>query len=68
MARLADEIVVIEQGRVKAQGPVFDLLTDVDAIAGVPPLGAVFEAVVQEHHGDGLSVLAFDGGLLVGRY
>ena len=64
VARLADEIVVIDNGRVKAQGPVFDLLTDVDAIAGVPPLGAVFDAIVQEHRGDGLSVLAFDGGLL----
>jgi molybdate transport system ATP-binding protein len=67
VARLADEIVVIESGRVKAQGPVFDLLTDVDAIAGVPPLGAVFEAAVQAHHGDGLSVLAFDGGVLYVR-
>ena len=67
VARLADEVVVIEQGGVKAQGPVFDLLTDVDAIAGVPPLGAVFEAAVHEHHGDGLSVLAFDGGVLYVR-
>jgi molybdate transport system ATP-binding protein len=67
VARLADEVVVIDEGRVKAQGPVFDLLTDVDAIAGVPPLGAVFEAVVHEHRGDGLSVLAFDGGELVVR-
>jgi len=67
VARLADEVVVLDNGRVKAQGPVFDLLTDVDAIAGVPPLGAVFEARVQEHRGDGLSVLAFDGGVLYVR-
>jgi molybdate transport system ATP-binding protein len=64
VARLADEIVVLEKGRVKAQGPVFDLLTDVDAVAGVPPLGAVFEAAVQKHRPDGLTTLAFDGGVL----
>ncbi len=64
VARLADTIVVIENGRVKAQGPAFDLLTDIDAIAGVPPLGAVFVATVREHRVDGLSLLAFDGGVL----
>ena len=64
VARLADTIVVIENGRVKARGPVFDLLTDIDAIAGVPPLGAVFVATVREHRADGLSLLAFDGGVL----
>jgi len=67
VARLADEIVVLENGRVKVQGSVFDLLTDVDAAAGVPPLGAVFEATVAEHRADGLSVLAFDGGVLYVR-
>lgn len=67
VARLADEIVVLKDGRVTAQGSVFDLLTDVDAIAGVPPLGAVFEAKVAEHRADGLSLLAFDGGTLAVR-
>jgi molybdate transport system ATP-binding protein len=64
VARLADEIVVLKDGRVEAQGSVFDLLTDVDAIAGVPPLGAVFEARLAEQRADGLSLLAFDGGVL----
>jgi molybdate transport system ATP-binding protein len=64
VARLTDEIVVIEQGRVTAQGPVFDLLTDVEAPVGVPPLGAVFDAVVAEHQPDGLTRLIFDGGIL----
>ena len=64
VARLADEIVVLREGRVAAQGSAFDLLIDVDAIAGIPPLGAVFEAVVAEHRTDGLSLLAFDGGVL----
>ena len=67
VARLADEIVVLDHGRVRAQGSVFDLLTDVDAIAGVPPLGAVFEAEVAEHRGDGLSRLTFPGGELYVR-
>jgi molybdate transport system ATP-binding protein len=62
VARLADEIVVIEQGRVVTQGAVFDVLTDVDTRAGVPPLGAVFEAVVAAHQTDGLTRLAFSGG------
>ena len=34
VARLADEIVVLEKGRVRAQGSVFELLTDVDGVAG----------------------------------
>jgi molybdate transport system ATP-binding protein len=64
VARLADEIVVIREGRVTAQGSAFELLTDVDAITGVPPLGAVFDAKVVAHQADGLSRLAFDGGVL----
>lgn len=64
VARLADEIVVLESGKVAAQGAAFDLLTDISATMGVPPLGAVFDATVAEHQRDGLSRLAFDGGVL----
>lgn len=64
VARLADEIVVLENGKVKAQGPVFDMLTDVGAITGAPPLGAVFDATVIGHQADGLSRLSFAGGVL----
>ena len=64
VSRLADEIVVLKDGRVAAQGSVFDLLTDVDAIAGTPPLGAVFEATIAGQSADGLSLLAFNGGVL----
>lgn len=63
VARLADEIVVLKEGRVTAQGKAFDLLTDVDRIAGPPPLGAVFEAEIAGTR-DGLTLLAFDGGVL----
>ncbi|MDR3528070.1 MAG: molybdenum ABC transporter ATP-binding protein [Rhizomicrobium sp.] len=64
VARLADEIVVLENGRVTAQGPVFDMLTELGAIAGIPPLGAVFDAIVSEHQDDGLTRLNFNGGVL----
>jgi len=60
VARLADEIVMLEAGRVTAQGSVFDLLTRLDVAA----VGAVLETRVEEQR-DGLTVLAFDGGKLV---
>jgi len=64
VARLADEIVVIREGRVEAQGPVFDLLTKIDG--SIPTLGAVLDARVDAHReGEGLSVLTFDGGRLI---
>ena len=64
VARLADEIVVIRDGRVEAQGPVFDLLTKIDG--SIPTLGAVLDARIEVHRpGEGLSVLAFDGGQLL---
>jgi len=64
VARLADEIVVLEDGRVKTQGSVFDILTDLSAFTGMPPMGAVFDATVVEHHSDGLTRISFDGGIL----
>ncbi len=64
VARLADEIVVIRNGRVEAQGSVFDLLTKIDG--SIPTLGAVLDARVETRRpGEGLSVLAFDGGQLI---
>lgn len=60
VARLADRVVLLEAGRVKAEGSVFDLLAGL----GVErPLGAVLDAVVTGEQ-DGLGVLAFDGGTL----
>ncbi len=64
VARLADEIVLIGDGRVEAQGSVFDLLTNVDG--NMATLGAVLDAFVKSHRaGEGLSILAFDGGQLI---
>jgi molybdate transport system ATP-binding protein len=66
VARLADRIVMLEGGRVTAQGSVFDLLTRLES--GIDPVGAVLETRVAAHRDDGLSELAFDGGrLLVSR-
>ena len=66
VARLAHDIVVVKDGRVAAQGSVFDVLTDLDlsAIACAPPVGAVIAATVAAQRDDGLTALDFDGGTL----
>lgn len=67
VARLAHEIVVLQNGRVVRQGSVFDLATALDARSsfGSPPLGAVLDASVAGHREAlGLTDLAFDGGTL----
>jgi molybdate transport system ATP-binding protein len=67
VARLAHDIVVLRGGRVVRQGSVFDVLTELElpAFAGTPPLGAVIEAEVGDRRPDGLTALAFDGGILL---
>jgi molybdate transport system ATP-binding protein len=66
VARMADEIVVLKDGRVAAQGSVFDLLTALDGPAGIDAVGAVLDSTVVEHRvSEGLSVLSFDGGTLI---
>lgn len=65
VARLADEIVVLRDGRSIEHGTVFDLLTRIESGSGIHPMGAVLDAKVQSHKSaDGLSVVAFDGGVL----
>jgi molybdate transport system ATP-binding protein len=46
---------------------VFDVLTGLElpALAGSPPVGAIIAATVTAHRLDGLSELAFDGGVLL---
>jgi molybdate transport system ATP-binding protein len=65
--RLADDLILLKDGRVAAQGRVFDLLPDLEfaAAAGTPPAGAVFAATVSAQRDDGLTALAFDGEQLL---
>ena len=69
VTRLADRVILLNEGQVAAEGTVFDLLGDLDfsAAAGTPPYGAVFEVTVEDTQG-GLTRLSFAGGtLVVGR-
>ncbi|MBV8977153.1 MAG: molybdenum ABC transporter ATP-binding protein [Alphaproteobacteria bacterium] len=61
VARLADDVVMLRDGRVVAQGSVFDLLTRIGG--EIEPVGAVLDTAVGEHRDD-LTVLRFDGGEL----
>ena len=63
VARLADRVVLLEGGRVIASGSVFDMLTGLKA--AVPPLGAVLDGLVTARRPDGLSEVAFDGGVIL---
>ena len=68
VAQLADSVIVLKNGRTVAQGPVFDMLADLDisALTGTPSFGAVIDTRVSAHRqDDGLSVLVFDGGELI---
>lgn len=65
VARLADHLVLLEQGRVVASGPLSETLGRVD----LPPAfaddaGVVIPATIAEHEADGLSRLEFTGGRL----
>ena len=64
VARLADKIVLLRQGRVVAQGAALDLLTGLGNPSGVL-LGALIDAVVVGTRSGGLTELAFDGGRLL---
>jgi molybdate transport system ATP-binding protein len=61
VARLADRVVLLDGGRVTAEGSVFNLLAGLGA---EKPLGAVLEARAGEVQ-DGLQTLLFDGGRLM---
>ena len=68
VAQLADSVIVVKAGRTVAQGPVFDMLADLEisALTGTPSFGAVIDAKVFAHRdAEGLSVLSFDGGQLI---
>lgn len=65
VSRLADAMIVLDKGRVAAQGSVFDLLSDPELGALVPAHGVVFPVTIAGERPDGLTELAFDGGVLL---
>jgi len=69
VARLADHLVVLEEGRVLASGPLAATLARLDLAANFQDdAGVMIETTLQAHDADGLSNLAFAGGvLLVGQ-
>jgi len=66
IARLADHLVLLQDGTVRAQGALFDVMADPAAVPllGVREAGAVIEARVAAHAGDGLSTLMTTSGQL----
>lgn len=63
--RLANDVVLLREGRVTGTGSVFQFAA---GEIGTAALGGVIAARVVAHRDDGLSELAFDGGvLIVGR-
>ncbi|MGD1885174.1 MAG: molybdenum ABC transporter ATP-binding protein [Paracoccaceae bacterium] len=66
IARLADQMILLKDGRVAASGPVFDVMADPAAIPllGVREAGAVLRATVTDHASDGLSRLQVGAGPL----
>ena len=66
VARLADRLVLLQDGAVRAQGPLFDVMSDPAAVPllGVREAGAVIEAKVVTHADDGLSTLKLSSGAL----
>ena len=67
VARLADNVVLIRDGRIAAHGSVFDITSRLDLATGsgrIAP-GAVLDAVVTRHDDTGLTELTFAGQRLV---
>ncbi|AXI45741.1 molybdenum ABC transporter ATP-binding protein [Sulfitobacter sp. SK012] len=66
IARLADTLVLLQDGRVAAQGPLMQVMADPAAVPllGVREAGAVIEAQVTAHAEDGLSTLTLSAGQL----
>ncbi|MFC6637281.1 molybdenum ABC transporter ATP-binding protein [Sulfitobacter sp. JBTF-M27] len=64
IARLADTLVLLKDGRVQAHGPLYDVMADPGAVPllGVREAGAVIEAEVLSHATDGLTHLRSSGG------
>jgi len=67
VARLADHIIVLNEGRIAAQGSVFDVLArlDVAPLTGRFEAGAVIDArIAAQHPAERLTEVSFDEGRL----
>ncbi len=66
VARLADDLVILQNGRVVRKGSTEDVLSDPAAMpfVGVREAGSILRAKVLSHGEDGLSRLAISGGEL----
>ena len=67
VTRLADRMVVMNEGRIVAEGSLFDVTARLDLFTGKHLLpGAVLQAEIASHDAaHGLTELAFDGEILV---
>lgn len=64
VARLADTLILLKDGRAVAQGPIFDVLSNPAALPllGVREAGAILSAEILSHSSDGLSKLRLAAG------
>lgn len=69
VARLADHLVLLDEGKVAAQGDVSDIMARIDlASSFADDIGAVLTVKIAAHDDDGLTRLDFAGGsIFVGR-
>ena len=67
VARLADDLVILQNGRIACHGPAEAVLSDPEMMpfVGVREAGSILRATVLEHGPDGLSRLAISGGELL---
>jgi molybdate transport system ATP-binding protein len=65
VARLADHLVLLDEGRVVASGPLNNVLSRIDLPATfADDAGVVVETLVAEHEADDLTRLEFCGGAI----
>jgi molybdate transport system ATP-binding protein len=68
VARLANDVIVLREGQIAAQGSVFDILAGLEfsQATGAPAYGAVIDTHIAAHReAEGLTALAFEGGELI---
>ncbi|MBI3676633.1 MAG: molybdenum ABC transporter ATP-binding protein [Proteobacteria bacterium] len=67
VSRLADNMIVLQSGRIAAQGSVFELMSDLKfaLLLGSQPFGSVIDTRVKEHLPNGLTALEFAGGIFL---